>query len=543
MGLTLDLIAQWSQSNLDIIFFIYGLAFVGMGIAVFAQPKKGSKFKLAEILWLLAGFGLIHGVNEFLDMWAIIKGKNPVFDLVRSFILIISYLFLFEFSRRLFRICGQRYFEKTARAFGWWLTLIISFVILTLSFINSGDFWRMGTIFSRYLLGFPGCFLIGFSLIAYYKCKEEELAPLKVKKYFFGASLAFFTYGILGGLVVPRADFFPANLLNTDSFFSLMHVPVQAFRSICAIIIAWSICGVLRIFSRETMEKLQKEVCERKCAEDALQRVNNDLEARIQERTRELRNAYDELKVTQYQLIQSTKMASVGQLAGGIAHEINNPLTGILNNVQLIKMEAVIKKDFSFENFMHILDVVEESALRCKSITDSLLGFSRSATGKFIPVPVDELIRKVMAIISYEMKLQEINLKTEIQAGLPKVFGEPQLLQQVIFDLINNARWAIEKKPAHDGHGVITIRASLDPSEKRVLISVADTGIGISPEHLKKLFDPFFTTKPTGEGTGLGLSIIYNIVKQHSGDISVESTLGEGAVFTVSLPIAEKIAA
>lgn len=253
----------------------------------------------------------------------------------------------------------------------------------------------------------------------------------------------------------------------------------------------------------------------------------------------QLQQAYEQLKATQFQLVQSAKMASVGQLAGGVAHEINNPLTGVLNNVQLIKMEAELKKGFNLDDFKVLLNVIEESALRCKKITESLLSFSRSATGKFVPVSLNELTEKVVTLINYEMKLQNIAILTELQANLPQVIGDPQLLQQIIFDLIGNAKWAVEKKMPKT-NGVITIKTSFHSENKRVSVSISDTGVGIPKENLEKIFEPFFTTKPVGEGTGLGLSIVYSIVKQHSGDIKVESQPGQGATFKISLPVANK---
>ena len=311
MYLTLDLIHQWSQSNLDIVFFIYGLAFVTMGIAIWVQPQKKSEFKLANILWLLAGFGLIHGTNEFLDMWGIIKGRSPVLDLVRGFTLLISYLFLFEFSRRLFRICEQKYLEKITKLFGWWLTLIIGLCVFIFGFM-SADFWKIGAIWARYLLGFPGGLLISFGFVLYYKYEEKELKALKVKKYFFCASLFFLVYGILGGLIVPKAGFFPANWLNTDSFLSLVRIPVQVFRAVCAIIIAWATYGILRVFNRETLEKLRREITERQWVEAELQKAHDDLERRIQERTAELTKANELLKfeITEHKKMEETLRAS-----------------------------------------------------------------------------------------------------------------------------------------------------------------------------------------------------------------------------------------
>ncbi|MBU3954943.1 hypothetical protein KJ633_00610, partial [bacterium] len=222
----MDLICQWFQSNMDIVFFIYGLAFVVMGLVIFIQPKKESGFKLAGILWLLAVFGVLHGINEWLDMWAILRGRNQTLDIFRWSILVISYFFLFEFGRRLFRIGGPKcplWRKEIAKPFVWWLIPVIGLFILVSGFIST-DFWKTGSTWARYLLGFPGGILIGFGFFSYYTFEKEKLEPLKVRYYFLLTSFAFLVYGILGGLVVPKADFFPANWLNTDSFYLVVKI-------------------------------------------------------------------------------------------------------------------------------------------------------------------------------------------------------------------------------------------------------------------------------------------------------------------------------
>lgn len=256
----MDLIYQWFQNNLDIVFFIYGLAFVVMGIAILVQPRRDSGFRLSNILWLLALFGIIHGINEWLDMWAIIKGRHPTLDLVRWFILIISYFFLFEFGRRLFRLTTPKspvYQKKIAGLFLWWLLPVIGIFILISGFMFS-DFWKAGSIWTRYLLGFPGGFLIGFGFRLYYKGRQKIFEPLNLKKYFLLGGIPFIIYGFLGGLVVPKGNFFPSNLLNTDSFLATVNVPVQVFRTICAIGIVWAVSGILKIFNWETRRKLEE---------------------------------------------------------------------------------------------------------------------------------------------------------------------------------------------------------------------------------------------------------------------------------------------
>ena len=250
-----------------------------------------------------------------------------------------------------------------------------------------------------------------------------------------------------------------------------------------------------------------------------------------------LRTAYVKLKQTQAQLVQSAKMASVGQLAGGVAHEINNPLTGILNNVQLIKMLAEQKKEFNLDDFKELLQVIEESAVRCTGITRALLDFSCSSKDEKQDVSLNEIIEKVYGLIENDLKLNNITIKKELDPGLPMVSGDLQLLQQVVFDIISNAKWAILNKTGKLG-GLITIKTEYDAKNHSIYVNITDTGIGIPKENLERIFDPFFTTKPMGEGTGLGLSIVYSIIKDHQGSLEVQSEPGQGTSFKVTLPAA-----
>ena len=250
----------------------------------------------------------------------------------------------------------------------------------------------------------------------------------------------------------------------------------------------------------------------------------------------ELQTAYTKLKEMQAQLIQSAKMASIGNLAGGVAHEINNPLTGVLNNVQLIKMMSEQKVDFKMSEFKDLLSAIEESALRCKKITTALLECSHVSNKTFVLVSLNEVVQKVVALITQELRLQNIQLELNLEDCLPGIQADPQLMQQIFFDLISNAKWAIQKKSSKEEGGIITLKTEYDPENKRIKVSISDTGIGISKENFGKIFEPFFTTKAVGEGTGLGLSIVYNIIKQHNGAIDVESQVNKGTIFKIFLP-------
>jgi PAS domain S-box-containing protein len=265
----------------------------------------------------------------------------------------------------------------------------------------------------------------------------------------------------------------------------------------------------------------------------AIESISDITERKLAEA--KLEKAYNELKNVQSQLIQSAKMASIGTLAGGVAHEINNPLTGVINNVQLIKMLAKEKVTFNMAEFKELLDAIEDSAHRCIKITRSLLDFSHASKGQFSSLNFNEVVEKVLVFVEHEMNLGNIKIGKQLQPDLFPVIGDHQLLQQVILDLLSNARWAINKKSDKDG-GEIIIKTENDPARKGINIYVSDTGIGITEADQQKIFEPFFTTKEVGEGTGLGLAIIYNIVKIHKGQIEVQSVFGQGTLFKIFLP-------
>jgi two-component system NtrC family sensor kinase len=181
------------------------------------------------------------------------------------------------------------------------------------------------------------------------------------------------------------------------------------------------------------------------------------------------------------------------------------------------------------------LDVIEESALRCKKINQSLLDFSHASKGKFVPLSVNTIVEEVTTLIEHEFKLQNIIIEKKLFSDAPLISGDSQLLQQVVFDLMTNARWAVQKKSGKEG-GRITLETFYEADKKKVGVLISDTGVGIPAENLEKIFEPFFTTKTVGEGTGLGLSIVYNIVKAHKGLIEVTSEAGKGTAFKISLP-------
>jgi len=227
-------------------------------------------------------------------------------------------------------------------------------------------------------------------------------------------------------------------------------------------------------------------------------------------------------------MLETEKMAAVGQLAGGVAHEINNPLGGILAFAQLMKRDPGRTPEDQ-----EALDLIEESALRCKRIVDSLLRFSRRSRDEDRrPFDVSRCVDDAVFLFRAQLKSSpRARLEVQLASGLPEVHGDPAQLGQVVLNLLQNGLQALPQR-----EGMLRVETGTNP-DGQVFLRVADTGSGIAAEHLPKIFEPSFTTKPPGEGTGLGLAIAYRIVQDHHGHFTVQTEVGRGSTFTVNLPI------
>jgi signal transduction histidine kinase/DNA-binding NarL/FixJ family response regulator len=237
-----------------------------------------------------------------------------------------------------------------------------------------------------------------------------------------------------------------------------------------------------------------------------------------------VKQQYAELQRTQAQLIQSTKLAAIGELAANIAHEINNPLTSVLGFASYLAEQVPHGQPMREE-----LDLIQEEAGRARDIVRDLLHFSRQR--EFVPQITDlnQVLEQTLAMVRRQGAFDSITLHEEYASGLPPVEVDVPRIKQVFLNLINNAVYVMQERG-----GSLTIRSS--HSGDMVQVDVTDTGTGIAPEHRGRIFEPFFTTKPEVSGTGLGLSVSLGIVESHGGTISVESEVGVGSTFTVKLP-------
>ena len=236
----------------------------------------------------------------------------------------------------------------------------------------------------------------------------------------------------------------------------------------------------------------------------------------------------------QSKMLQTEKMAALGQLVSGIAHELNNPLTAIMGYAQLLLGHGLNPPQLSEARKVY------QEAERARHIVKNLLYFARENQPERTSVDINEVVERTLALRSYEFRMENIVVECELSPEIPKTMADPYQLQQVVLNLVVNAEQALMESR---GHGHIWIRTSHFPSKDspgilgRILLSVSDDGPGIAPEIASRVFDPFFTTKPSGIGTGLGLSIVYGIVHQHGGEISLETHAGSGAKFLIELPV------
>ena len=255
-----------------------------------------------------------------------------------------------------------------------------------------------------------------------------------------------------------------------------------------------------------------------------------------------LKKAYQELKHTQSQLVQSGKLASIGELAAGVAHELNQPLMVIRGNAQLVK-RFISKGNYKIGELLKQMEPIERNTKRMMNIINHLRTFSRQSKSQFYALDVNQVIEESFLMVGEQLRLRNIEVIKDLDPALPRIEGDTNQLEQVFLNLITNARDAITNKSegdkSRDGLSnslQITSRLSdTDPNFVEILFK--DTGNGIDDSARSSVFDPFFTTKEVGKGTGLGLSISYGIISDHSGKIEIAETGLAGTTFKVILPI------
>jgi two-component system, NtrC family, sensor kinase len=469
---------------LYLLYLFYGAAFLFLGVSIAAKDMKGSDLKLADSLWLLGAFGFFHGFREWLELLLIIEGTNLSPEQMIAakaaavLLMVISFMFLLQFGISLVSGLDVKRIRLVKilpfPLFLAWALFVWYFEIRTEGYQVSIHTLLLAETGARFIFGFTGGLITSYSLIAY--SREVMVLGRSVAKKLSYAGVAFIFYGLFAGLF--------------SSGFSIINlpVPVEMIRGILAFFITYFIVNALNIFDIEMRKKIEQQA---------------------------------------RRLVQSEKLASLGQLAAGIAHEINNPLANASLCIQTLKKKIALQET-GFD-VVEKLDAVERNIDRASTIAQELLQFSRPRESEAIPFNINRVIQNTLTLM--QCKLSKVTVPLDL-APVPDILGDPGKLEQVLINVLSNS---IEAMP--DG-GTISIATAVQ--EDMLIVKVCDTGTGIESDNLSLIFDPFFTTKEIGNGTGLGLSICHGIIRQHGGNIEVASKPGSGTVLSIKLPIRER---
>lgn len=461
------------------LYLLYGASFLFLGVTIAAKDMKESKLKLGESLWLLSSFGFLHGAHEWLQLGTWIEGKNLSYQQIFTAgavsvgFLILSFIFLLLFGLVLInvvheKIRGYKTMIIVGLSLAWVLYLLHNDLPISMQFLKRAD------IGARYTFGFAGGLLTSYGLIVYSREVRAISLPVSRRLNYAGATFLFFAF--VGGV------------FSSPYTMPLVPVPIELLRGGAAIVITYFICQALNIFDIETRRKIEQQ-------------------ARL--------------------LVQAEKLSSLGQLAAGIAHEINNPLANASLGVQTLK--HILNSEGPDSDLVARLSEIEENIDRASAIAQELLQFSRTREKDFISLNINDAIKGSLTLLQY--KLHNIDITQDL-ATVPDVMGDPVKLEQVFINVLSNS---LEAMP--EGGKLYIGSLSRDGM---IEVRVTDTGCGVSAENQSRVFEPFFTTKDIGSGTGLGLSVSYGIVSQHHGSIELTSKPGGGATVTIRIPTKEK---
>jgi signal transduction histidine kinase len=457
-----------------LLYFFYGLAFIFLGLAIAVKDMSESKLRLADSLPSLAIFGFSHGLHEWLECYLRLGYGNASLLLpihyLKLLTLVVSFLFLNHFAISLMRSQPKIRWQ--------WLRVLIPLLLvflgtyLVLSWENLDlQTIKQADIFARLTIGNLGGILAAFALIRH--GRVVGVLSRSVALHLRWAGIGFALYAFLAGVIPSQAR------------IPVLGVPVEIFRSLTAALITYFLVKAMNVFNVETRKNLEQQILH---------------------------------------LAQAEKLAAVGKLAAGIAHEINNPLTNVSLNVELLKnelrggatSEAGLEKRFA---------VIERNIGRASRIAQELLHFSRQKEDAPVPVDLNELIKGTLVLLG--KRRQQYEITTELQP-LPPVRANSVKVEEVLLNLLLNAMEASE--PGR----TIELRSRRRGDE--VVVEVIDHGCGIAPEILPRVLEPFFTTKEVGQGTGLGLSICHSIMEMHGGTIELTETAGGGTTASLIFP-------
>lgn len=451
------------------LYLLYGLAFFTLGVAILSRDVRFSELGIARIIWLLALFGIVHGFHEWLELLenVVPSIQTPNFSLFRLIVVGISFLFLLYFGLflNIITFYGDQALQATPRPIKALVGASALSVIIAAIYFDIGSGKDVNT---RIFVAFPGGLLSGIGLIMYSRTARTFSKNVAINFIFAGSFMI--SYSILSGII------------PSDVVVPHMGVKIILFRGVCAFFIMFFTIRALSVFNLEQRETINEKLL---------------------------------------RFSQSEKLASMGILAAGIAHEINNPLTNASLNLEMLK--DLLEDD---KKIHKKIDAIDRNLTRASQIAKELLHFSRNKEVDFEPIHINHVLKSSYNLIKNQKLSSIIRMNLN---KVPKIMGLSWKLEEVFINILMNS---IDACDADDS---IEIETCTIRDTVRVIMK--DTGHGIVEEKLFKVFDPFYTTKEIGKGTGLGLSVCYNIIKQHEGEITLVSSENGGTVMTLSFPV------
>ncbi|MFI5154334.1 MAG: ATP-binding protein [Chitinophagales bacterium] len=520
-----------------------GMEFSLLGLSVFLLILHISFFALYPVQKANSYFALYAFTS------AIAYGLQLKYFLFTHFVPIKFFLgniiFLLFILSNLFVLVSLHKFLERKYDFFFKLILILSLVAVFLDAFPYGFGWRVGGPIIQLLIQ------IYVGRIAYLSIKANQKGAWIIA---LGTiyTFAFFASFILQGTFTSNS--FVESLSVGRTILYILYA--LSFPASISVFLAADFAFTNRVLNqkiKENNELADKNLTQQKEKQQLLSSMNQQLEVQVKERTEDLRKSLEDLKRTQSQLIQSEKMASLGELTAGIAHEIQNPLNFVnnfseLNNELLDEMQSAYSKGELKEgarlgsDIKQNLDKINFHGKRADAIVKSMLMHSRTNTAQQEPTDVNALADEYLRLSYHGTRAKEKNFNANFETNFDPQAGKinmiPQDIGRVFLNLFNNAFYSVHQKAViSDKTYLPLITVSTKRMQHSLEIRIKDNGMGIPENIAGKIFQPFFTTKPTGQGTGLGLSISYDIIKAHGGEIKFESGSSEGTVFIIQLPI------
>ncbi len=459
-----------------LLYLFYGMAFFAIGVSITSRDTRASNLKIAGVLWLFALFAYSHAFHEWFELYQNLPSPVfheqfiPLINLLKLILVFVSFSFLLLFGIHILRLV----FPGKNQLFNLLpFVAVVVLIIAVLPFPDhlSGDAFTFINSRIRNFIGLPAAVCSGLGLIFYSRTVTH--ISTKGARNFIGAGIALMTYGLLTG-VVPSGTHLP-----------LWNAPIELFRGLSAFVILHFVMNALHTFDEE-------------------------------------RKLLIEERLTRF--AKAEKLHALGKLAFGIAHEINNPLTNVSINVEMLTKDLTGPIDQ--KRVTKRITAIERNLDRASKIARELLAFSTEKEAEFVPTPLGDIIKSSLELLGSRKKEYKLTVNL---GDTPPILAIPWKLEEVFLNILVNAMDATPK------HGVIEI--STQAEEGQVIARISDSGCGIATETLNQVMDPFFTTKEIGQGTGLGLSICYGIMDLHGGHIELESKTDQGTTVTLTFPL------